>query len=298
MLISCFKGRFRLTSPRGYRYLNGVKDYHKGIDLVGIDTTEVTSVSEGTVLTAYQANGAGNYVVVTMNDGRRVYYMHLASFKVKTGDYVLINDPIGIMGNTGNSFGAHTHLEIRPKGSTSESDDICEFTDIPNKVGVYSYDPNMVYVDKLYDVGLITDKEYWSNSDDNVQFGPFMTMLDRATYGSYVDASLVFSNVYDKVMTSLYNKKIITDVSQWNNYDADLPYSLCVAALDKACTIYNKPLLRNISLQNVHWSSANLQNLVNRYIITDYKNLNCVNVLEGYTSRYAVMSYIYNGFVR
>lgn len=131
----CFKGRYRVTSPRGYRG----SEFHKGIDLVGMDDTTVYSICDGTVRTAYQANGAGYYVVVTMDDGRRVYYMHLkaSSFKVKTGDKVKKGQALGIMGSTGRSTGPHTHLELRPAGTTSDSLDICEFTGITNRVGAY-----------------------------------------------------------------------------------------------------------------------------------------------------------------
>jgi murein DD-endopeptidase MepM/ murein hydrolase activator NlpD len=131
----CFKGRYRVTSPRGYRGL----EFHKGIDLVGIDDTTVYSICDGTVGTGYEANGAGYYIVVTMADGRRVYYMHLKtnSFKVQNGDKVKKGQALGIMGSTGNSTGAHTHLELRPAGVTMDSLDICEFTGIINKVGVY-----------------------------------------------------------------------------------------------------------------------------------------------------------------
>jgi murein DD-endopeptidase MepM/ murein hydrolase activator NlpD len=144
-MICCFKGKFRVTSPRGTRILGGVTEFHKGIDLVGLDDITVYSISDGTVKTAYQANGAGYYVVVTMTDGRRVFYMHLKenSFKVKTGDFIKAGQPLGIMGSTGNSTGAHTHLEIRPKGNTSESLDICEFTGITNKKGLYEYRPEI-----------------------------------------------------------------------------------------------------------------------------------------------------------
>lgn len=138
-MICCFKGKFRVTSPRGNRTLNGVTAFHKGIDLVGLDDTTIYSISEGVVHTSYQANGAGYYVVVTMDDGRRIFYMHLKanSFKVKNGERVKVGQALGIMGSTGDSTGAHTHLEIRPKGTGSDSLDICEFTGIPNKRGVY-----------------------------------------------------------------------------------------------------------------------------------------------------------------
>ena len=140
-MISCFKGKFRVTSPRGYRTIWGKREYHKGIDLVGVDDKTVYSICDGTVRTAYQANGAGYYIVVTMADGRRVFYMHLkaGSFKVETGDKVVKGQALGVMGSTGASTGAHTHLELRPKGTTSDSLDIIEFTGITNKVGTYTY---------------------------------------------------------------------------------------------------------------------------------------------------------------
>lgn len=152
-MICCFKGKFRVTSPRGYRTdpITGAKNtYHKGIDLVGVDDTTIYSISDGTVRTAYQANGAGYYVVVTMSDGRRIFYMHMKkdSFKVKTGDKVVKGQALGFMGSTGASTGNHTHLEIRPKGTTSESLDIAEFTGIPNKVGSYTYKPTMTAEEK------------------------------------------------------------------------------------------------------------------------------------------------------
>ena len=140
-MICCFKGRFRVTSPRGDRVLNGKKEFHKGIDLVGIDDTTVYSVCDGTVRTGYESGGAGYYMVVTMADGRRVFYMHFKanSFKVKTGDKVVKGQALGIMGATGAVTGAHTHLELRPKGTTMDSIDIIEFTGLTNKVGVYEY---------------------------------------------------------------------------------------------------------------------------------------------------------------
>lgn len=151
-MISCFKGKFRLTSPRGDRVLNGVKGYHHGIDLVGLDDTTVYSIADGKVRTGSD-NSAGNYVCVTIEDGRRVYYFHLKSFKVKTGDTVKKGQAVGIMGNTGHSFGAHTHLELRVKGTAYKSLDINEFTGIPNKVGVYTYTEEKAMKKRFTDIG-------------------------------------------------------------------------------------------------------------------------------------------------
>ena len=141
-MVSCFKGAFRVTSVYGMRTLYGVTRFHHGLDLVGLDDIIVYAISAGTVRTGFQANEAGNFVVVTMKDGRRVYYMHLKSFLVPNGAFVAKGQAIGIMGNTGHSYGAHTHLELRPKGTSYESLDIAAFTGIPNKLGVYYYNPN------------------------------------------------------------------------------------------------------------------------------------------------------------
>ena len=84
-MICCFKGKFKVTSPRGNRVLGGKNEFHKGIDLVGIDDKTVFSISDGVVRRGSQPSGAGNYVVVTLDDGRRIYYMHLASFIAKDG---------------------------------------------------------------------------------------------------------------------------------------------------------------------------------------------------------------------
>ena len=178
-MISCFKGKFRLTSPRGDRVLNGVKGYHHGIDLVGIDDTTVYSIADGKVRTGSD-NSAGNYVCVTIPDGRRIYYFHLKSFKVKTGDSVTKGQAVGIMGNTGHSFGAHTHLELRVKGTAYKSLDINDFTGIPNKVGVYTYTEEKAMKKRFTDIsGSIAENEIEElcdmgivQGDGNAKFRP------------------------------------------------------------------------------------------------------------------------------
>lgn len=142
-MISCFHGRFSVTSPRGYRSINGQKEYHKGLDMVGKDDTGVYAVADGTVYTLYEKDGFGYYVRQHLPDGRRVYYGHLSSFAVKSGETVRKGQKIGVMGATGKAYGAHTHLEIRPSGYTSESEDIAAFTGIPNAVGNYVYNADV-----------------------------------------------------------------------------------------------------------------------------------------------------------
>jgi murein DD-endopeptidase MepM/ murein hydrolase activator NlpD len=137
---SCFKGKFKVTSPRAYRTLNGKKEYHGGLDLVALEDKTVYAIADGKVdAVPYEANGFGYYVRQLLPDGRRIYYGHLAkgSIQVKKGQSVKQGDKLGTMGSTGKSTGPHTHIELRPKGTKKESLDISEFTGIPNKKGTY-----------------------------------------------------------------------------------------------------------------------------------------------------------------
>lgn len=139
-MTSCFKGKFKVTSPRGYRTLGTKKEYHAGLDLVALEDKTVYAIADGKVdAVPYEAGGFGYYVRQILPDGRRLYYGHLAkgSIAVKKGQAIKQGDKLGVMGSTGNSTGAHTHLEIRPKGVSKDSLDICAFTGIPNKKGTY-----------------------------------------------------------------------------------------------------------------------------------------------------------------
>lgn len=144
-MTSCFKGKFKVTSPRGNRVLSGKTEYHPGLDLVGIDSTKIYSIADGTVdATPYEQNGFGYYVRQKLDDGRRIYYGHMkkGSIAVKQGQRIRKGDYLGVMGSTGKSTGAHTHLEIRVAGTSKQSLDISAFTEIPNKIGTYE-EPNI-----------------------------------------------------------------------------------------------------------------------------------------------------------
>ena len=55
----------------------------------------------------------GRVVRVQHRFGIQTIYAHLASLKVKKGDYITSGDVLGSMGSSGRSDGAHLHYEIR-----------------------------------------------------------------------------------------------------------------------------------------------------------------------------------------
>lgn len=154
----------KLTSPYGERVLNGIKEFHHGYDLVGIGSDTVVSITYGVCVESRIITDKtnltwqwGNYVCIRDYFGNLHYYCHLKERLIQKGDVVSANDKIGIMGNTGYSFGQHLHYECR-KGSTPYSPEI--ETMIPNKAGEYR---NTVFtdLDVLKSAGIINNIEYW-----------------------------------------------------------------------------------------------------------------------------------------
>ncbi len=94
---------------------------HGGLDInvVGDENYDkaAVSVASGTVVTATWHYSYGNYVVVDHGDGLSTLYAHLYRIDVSSGQHVSQGQQVGIIGNTGHSFGAHLHFEVRVNGS-------------------------------------------------------------------------------------------------------------------------------------------------------------------------------------
>lgn len=93
---------------------------HGGLDITknGASqlTTPIYAVADGTVITCEWHWSYGNYIVIDHGNGLTTLYAHCNSTNVSAGERVSQNQQIGIVGNTGNSFGAHCHFEVRVNG--------------------------------------------------------------------------------------------------------------------------------------------------------------------------------------
>lgn len=134
-----------MTSPYGIRFLNGVREFHQGIDATGLTDRHVCAVVPGVVavstIVTDKSNRTwewGNYVRVDGDDGRRYYYCHLSTRLVEVGKRVAAGDHVGIEGNTGYSFGNHCHFEVR--GGDGIAVNPAPFLEIPNLAGIYGTD--------------------------------------------------------------------------------------------------------------------------------------------------------------
>ncbi len=108
---------YEVTSPFGHRSLGN----HKGIDISGKNASGslVVAGASGIVTEAgYNSGGYGNYVKINHGNGIETLYAHMLdnSLAVSAGDTVQKGQVVGQVGNTGYSFGAHLHFEVRING--------------------------------------------------------------------------------------------------------------------------------------------------------------------------------------
>jgi murein DD-endopeptidase MepM/ murein hydrolase activator NlpD len=114
------RGFFTWPAPNhyisGYDYgLNG----HHGIDIAAPEGTPVYAADTGVVTMASIGDwnhGYGNVIQIDHGNGFVTLYAHLSQVYVSPCLSVYGGATIGAAGNTGNSFGAHLHFEIRFNG--------------------------------------------------------------------------------------------------------------------------------------------------------------------------------------
>ncbi|SKF61661.1 peptidase M23B [Mycobacteroides abscessus subsp. abscessus] len=93
---------------------------HTGLDFAAPTGTGVGSVQSGRVKSAGWGGAYGNLVQVDHGAGVVSYYAHLSKISVTVGQNLNAGQIIGAVGETGNAFGAHLHLEIRLSGTATD----------------------------------------------------------------------------------------------------------------------------------------------------------------------------------
>lgn len=109
---SPFKQKCTMTTPFK-KVGNWAAGYHTGEDWICDDHTLV-AVTDGIVTKVSGDGSYGNHLIYKTDDNKCVLMAHMKdkpNFKV--GDTLKIGQKVGVMGNTGNSYGAHLHIEVQ-----------------------------------------------------------------------------------------------------------------------------------------------------------------------------------------
>ena len=112
----------RLTSGFGPRWGRN----HNGVDIAAPIGTPVVASAAGTVVHATNAcnptsswgcgGGFGNHVIIAHPGGLATVYAHLSTVATGSGQQIGAGQAVGGIGNSGSSYGAHVHFEVREAG--------------------------------------------------------------------------------------------------------------------------------------------------------------------------------------
>lgn len=89
---------------------------HTGTDIAAPVGTDIKAVAKGTVVFSGTSGSYGKLVKIDHGNGVETWYAHCSKLLVEEGDTVKSGDIIAQVGLTGNTTGAHLHLEIRLNG--------------------------------------------------------------------------------------------------------------------------------------------------------------------------------------
>jgi murein DD-endopeptidase MepM/ murein hydrolase activator NlpD len=110
-----YKHKFPVRGRHSYGDGIGAGRGHRGVDVFARCGTKLQAARAGKVqYRAYQASGAGHYVVIDgKKDGKDYVYMHLKrASRAGAGEKVRTGETIGRVGATGNATGCHLHFEL------------------------------------------------------------------------------------------------------------------------------------------------------------------------------------------
>jgi murein DD-endopeptidase MepM/ murein hydrolase activator NlpD len=90
---------------------------HAGLDIAAAEGTPIRAADSGRVVLLGWTGGYGNYTCVQHTSSMSTCYAHQSRYGTSMGAQVSQGQVIGYVGNTGHSFGAHLHFEVRINGA-------------------------------------------------------------------------------------------------------------------------------------------------------------------------------------
>jgi len=108
-----------IVSPFGRRQLPWEEQgrLHAGVDIAAAAGRPILASADGVVVRVAQDGGYGRFVEIKHAEGLTTLYAHMGKVlpNIVSGVAVKAGTPIGLVGSTGSSTGAHLHFEIRDR---------------------------------------------------------------------------------------------------------------------------------------------------------------------------------------
>lgn len=104
---------------------------HTGLDFGAPTGTPVVAAGPG-VVTLEHPDWAGNLVRIDHGGGVETWYAHLASTELVTGDLIEAGEPVGLVGDLGNTTGPHLHFEVRLDGAAYDPGPVLGLSEGPD----------------------------------------------------------------------------------------------------------------------------------------------------------------------
>lgn len=176
---------------------------HYGIDIAAPVGTNVVSVGEGVVTKSYKSSTYGNVVFIEHRNGYETIYAHLHKRFVHEGDVVIQGEPIGTVGNTGRSRGAHLHFEVHTGNwSVSKSNAI---------------DPYLL-LGQSQETFFVLDDEIKDNHSSNV-VSALNNEKSNQVKGEYIVATVKKGDSLSKIAESY--QVTVSNIKKWNKLSSD-----------------------------------------------------------------------------
>lgn len=114
---------YTITEYWGYGLRSSIGEtssrFHDGIDIAGLGCgSPIYAAKGGTATIAGWYPGYGNTVQINHGNGYSTLYGHMNGVYVSLGQTISKGQQVGIMGNTGYSFGCHLHFKADYRGSS------------------------------------------------------------------------------------------------------------------------------------------------------------------------------------
>ena len=134
--------------------------YHTGVDRVCSSNTTLVAPTACTVKRNEWDNSYGNFIVLLTSDGKSILMAHMKSKpNLKVGAKLDRGDFIGYMGNTGNSSGAHLHIEVENSKTWSYNKNLLN----PNSYIDWSNFSNGTSATSTASKGSLVPSKAWKN---------------------------------------------------------------------------------------------------------------------------------------